>query len=422
MRVLWAIVRKDFLQLRRDPVALFFALGWPLIVAVAFGLIFGGGGDSAKPKVALVDLDRSAVSRSFAASVRALPELDVDIQAEAAARDAVRRGQRVAAIVLPRGWGASRGLGFSPNALPVKVLVDPSRKAEQAMLQGMLVKASMQDLMSGQRDAATRETMLAQAKADVAGLPSASRARFEGFYESLDSLMATPELQAPAGASGEAGIDISPLRVETESVQARRRGPANSHAVTFPQGMFWAVLGVLMSFATSLATERSEGTWLRLRTAPVRAWHLLAGKGLACALAMLLALNLLALIGYAAFGVRPDWPLLELAFVAGVFCFTAMMMVFAMLARSVRAASGIAWAALMPMAMLGGAMIPLFAMPSWLQAASSASPVKWLLLAIEGAVWRGFSLIEMLPALGILVAVGGVLLTWVVLRREHSLD
>ncbi len=419
MHVLWAIVRKDFLQLRRDPAALFFALGWPLIVAIAFGLVFGGGGGaSAKPKVALVDLDRSAASRTFVESLRAMPELDADLQAREAARDAVRRGQRVAAIVLPEGWGASRGLGFSPNALPVTLLVDPSRQAEQAMLQGLLVKAAMQDMMSGQQDAATRAAMLAQAKADVAALPPQSRAAFEGFYESLDGLMSTPEVQAPASG----GAEMSPLRVETESVQARRRGPANSHAVTFPQGMFWAVLGVLMSFATSLATERSEGTWLRLRTAPVRGWHLLAGKGLACALAMLLALNLLALVGYVAFGVRPDWLLLELAFVAGVFCFTAMMMLFAMLARSVRAASGIAWAALMPMAMLGGAMIPLFAMPAWLQAASSASPVKWLLLAIEGAVWRGFTFVEMLPALGVLVGVGAALLMWIALRREQALD
>ena len=205
-------------------------------------------------------------------------------------------------------------------------------------------------------------------------------------------------------------------------MQAKRRGPANPHAVTFPQGMFWAVLGVLMSFATSLATERSEGTWLRLRAAPVRGWHLLAGKGLACGLAMLLALNALAGVGAVAFGIRPDWLLLELAFVAGAFCFTALMMVFAMLARSVRAASGIAWAVLMPMAMLGGAMIPLFAMPGWMQAASNASPVKWLLLAIEGAVWRGFSLLEMLPALGVLVGVGSVLLAWVALRRDAAHD
>lgn len=421
MHVLMAIVRKDFLQLRRDPAALFFALGWPLIVAIAFGLVFGGGaGETAKPKVAVVDLDGSAASRAFAGSVLALEELDAQAQALEPARDAVRRGQRVAAVVLPEGWGEGRGLGFSPDAMPVKLLVDPSRKAEQAMLQGLLVKASMDSLLAGQQDPATRTRMLAQAKQDVAGLPPGSRAKFESFFESLDGLLATPEL-APADA-GAGGAAVSPLPIEAEAVQAGRRGPSNPHAVTFPQGMFWAVLGVLMSFATSLATERSEGTWLRLRTAPVRAWHLLAGKGLACGLAMLLALNLLALVGALAFSIRPDWLLLELAFVAGAFCFTGLTMVFAMLGRSVRAASGLAWAVLMPMAMLGGAMIPLFAMPAWMQAASHASPVKWLLLAIEGAVWRGFSLVEMLPGLGVLVAVGAALLAWVALRREAAHD
>jgi ABC-2 type transport system permease protein len=287
------------------------------------------------------------------------------------------------------------------------------------MLQGLLVKASMQDLMSGQQDPATRAAMLAKSKQDLAGLPPQSRAKYEAFFESLDGVLADP-----AASPGNVGAtaDISPLKVRTESVQASRRGPGNPHAVTFPQGMFWAVLGILMSFATSLATERSEGTWLRLRTAPVRGWHLLAGKGLACGVAMLLALNLLALVGAVAFGVRPDWLLLELAFVAGAFCFTALMMLFAMLARSVRAASGIAWAVTMPLAMLGGAMIPLFAMPGWMQAASNASPVKWLLLAIEGAVWRGFALTEMLPALGVLVAIGLVLLAWIASRREHAHD
>lgn len=423
MHALLAIVRKDFLQLRRDPAALFFALGWPLIVAVAFGLVFGGGaGETAKPKVAVVDLDGSPASKAFARSVVALAELDAQPQALEAARDAVRRGQRVAAVVLPDGWGDGRGLGFSPEAMPVKLLVDPSRKAEQAMLQGLLVKASMDSLMSGQQDPATRRVMLAQAKADVAALPPASRTRFESFFDAFDGLLDTPELKAQPDAGEAASGAISPLPIETEAVQAGRRGPSNPHAVTFPQGMFWAVLGVLMSFATSLATERSEGTWLRLRTAPVRGWHLLAGKGLACGLAMLLALNLLALVGVLAFSIRPDWLLLELAFVAGAFCFTGLSMVFAMLGRSVRAASGLAWAVLMPMAMLGGAMIPLFAMPAWMQAASNASPVKWLLLAIEGAVWRGFSLAEMLPALGVLVAAGAALLAWVALRRERSHD
>ena len=84
-----------------------------------------------------------------------------------------------------------------------------SRKAEQAMLQGLLVKASMDSLLAGQQDPATRTRMLAQAKQDVAGLPPGSRAKFESFFESLDGLLATPEL-APADA-GAGGAAVSPL-------------------------------------------------------------------------------------------------------------------------------------------------------------------------------------------------------------------
>lgn len=58
---------------------------------------------------------------------------------------------------------------------------------------------------------------------------------------------------------------------------------------------------------------------------------------------------------------------------------------------------------MIPLAMIGGGMIPLMAMPPWLLAASNASPFKWAILAIEGAVWRDLSLVQMLPALGILV-------------------
>ena len=51
-------------------------------------------------------------------------------------------------------------------------------------------------------------------------------------------------------------------------------------------------------------------------------------------------------------------------------------------------------------------MIPLFVMPSWMQAVSNLSPVKWGILALEGATWRGFSAAEMAVPLGVLVLVG----------------
>jgi ABC-2 type transport system permease protein len=58
------------------------------------------------------------------------------------------------------------------------------------------------------------------------------------------------------------------------------------------------------------------------------------------------------------------------------------------------------------MAMLGGAMIPQFIMPPWMLTLGHISPVKWAILAIEGAVWRGFSLAEMVVPCAILLGFG----------------
>ena len=50
----------------------------------------------------------------------------------------------------------------------------------------------------------------------------------------------------------------------------------------------------------------------------------------------------------------------------------------------------------------------LIAMPPWMLTASHFSPVKWGILALEGAIWRRFTFLEMLTPCGILLAVGAV--------------
>jgi ABC-2 type transport system permease protein len=58
------------------------------------------------------------------------------------------------------------------------------------------------------------------------------------------------------------------------------------------------------------------------------------------------------------------------------------------------------------MSMLGGGMFPLFLMPPWMQTVSNVSPVKWGILALEGGIWRGFTLSQMARPCGVLLAVG----------------
>ena len=226
---------------------------------------------------------------------------------------------------------------------------------------------------------------------------------------SSSAISTTPEASAGStGADGGATAGgFTPLTVTARDISVVRKGPRNGFAISFTQGMFWALLGALMSFVTSIVLERMEGTWGRLRASPLSSGSILFGKALACFAVMFSSLVLMGTVGAFAFGVLPhSLPMLLLAFIAAATAFTGLMMLLASLGRSVQTASGAAWAVMMPLAMIGGAMIPLFIMPPWMLALSNISPVKWAVVGIEGATWRGFTFAEMLTPLAILFATG----------------
>jgi ABC-2 type transport system permease protein len=61
-------------------------------------------------------------------------------------------------------------------------------------------------------------------------------------------------------------------------------------------------------------------------------------------------------------------------------------------------------------------------MPSWLRQFNHISPVKWGILALEGAVWRSFSFTEIMTPCLILLAIGAAafLLGVFMLRRQEK--
>src|SRR5262249_24294015 len=99
---------------------------------------------------------------------------------------------------------------------------------------------------------------------------------------------------------------------------------------------------------------------------------------------------------------------LHLALAVGctAFCFTGIMMLLSTVGTTEASVSGGTMGIMLPLAMLGGGMVPLFLMPAWMQTVSNVSPVKWGIRAVEGAIWRGFSPAEMVLPCAILLAVG----------------
>jgi len=178
-----------------------------------------------------------------------------------------------------------------------------------------------------------------------------------------------------------------------------------------------------MGFAQSLVSERTMGTYGRLRSTPLSRTEFLLGKGLASYLTGLIVIVALLAIGGGLLGVRLENPLALVAATLTIpLCFTGLMLLFANLGKSERAVSGAGWAVMLVFSMLGGGMIPLIAMPPWMQTASGVSPVKWGIVALEGSVWRGFSAAEMALPCIVLASVGliGFALGFVLSRRLES--
>jgi ABC-2 type transport system permease protein len=404
VRAVLALARNDLLLLARRRGDIFFTFGWPLIVAIFFGMLFSGPGEGRSPlRIALVDEDGTDGSRAFAAQLATDPGLSLLALPRAEADGLVRQGKLTAAVVLKPGFGAATGRPFFGSPPPAEVLVDPSRKAEAGLLEGLLARAAALNLQRIFADREAMKTMISQARSGLLLAPMAGdregAAATDRFLGELQQFLE----KAPKSSGG----GFSPIAVTTTPLAATRSGPRNSFEFSFPQGLIWGILGCAATFGVGLVAERNAGTLVRLLIAPLSRTQVLLGKAVACFLAILAVEALVLGVGALAFGVRPENPrLLVLASLAVAIAFVGLMMLISTLGQTERSASGAGWAILLVMSMLGGGMVPLFVMPPWMSTASNASPVKWAVLALEGALWRGFGLAEMALPCAILVLVG----------------
>jgi ABC-2 type transport system permease protein len=375
MRSIWTLALKDLRLLLRDRLAVFWVVGFPLLMAFLFGAMFGGGGGDdddddgdATPgiAIALVDAEGSPESKAFAAKLEASKDLAVARAVDvAAAKKAVLANDAAAYVVLVGDFAGPGMLGGKPPR--VEIGAAPTRRAESGMLRGIVMQEAAELL----------------------------RSTLAGF----------------TGAGGGAGpltpVAIDAVEVSAKSEAGARPRPASNWEVTFPSSILWGLIACAATFALSLVSERQSGTFYRLKTAPLTRTQILAGKGLACLTACAAVLALLLAVGVFVMGVRVQSATgLVVAALCCALCFTGLMMLLSTLGRTEQAAAGTGWGIMTVMAMLGGGMFPLFLMPAWMQTASNVSPVKWGILALEGSIWRGFTLSQMALPCGVLVGVG----------------
>jgi len=159
-------------------------------------------------------------------------------------------------------------------------------------------------------------------------------------------------------------------------------------------GASQAVIATLITFSllamsipgTSILTERVWRTWTRRMTA-IRPAELLAGKAVPVIAALLAQQALVIGFGVVVLGLDVAWPLLlAVALLVWTLALIGMGAAIGVLARSLSELSVIYDLGGILLSSLGGALVPLAAMPGWARHVAPASPGYWAVSALHAAL------------------------------------
>lgn len=391
MRVL-DLAWKDLKQLARDWKSATFLVAMPILFTVLFGFVFQGAGGEADPRlpVAVVDRDGSVVSRHFltmlegSAAIRpVVPEEGEEDDVEGQVADE----ELAAAVMVPEGLGRK---ALSPGAgddFPSLEVI-----ATQASPAGSAAVNAVQSVVARLAGAAQAARLSAQAYEAQGGL--ADEAFLEKALAAAVAAWQDPPLAVETNASG--------AIAEPEEEERSQASPfAHSSAGIMVQ---FAMAGI-MGAAEIMVLERKAGTLRRLLTTAIGRGQIILGHWLAMFLMILAQLVLLILFGDLILGV--DYlrePLGVLLVVLATALWAASMGLFiGTVARTEEHVIMITLLAMLLLAGLGGAWMPLEYTGEAFQAVGRLTPAAWAIDGLENIALRGLGLESVLLPAGILL-------------------
>lgn len=410
---LFGMVRKDLLLFFGDRRSVILSFVVPIAIASFFGSVFSANNSNepARIDVSVVDYDNSSISTGVVAGIRSDKNLKVSMPAEPEARDAVKRGRTTVAVIIPKGFGqasgkAFLGIGSQPT---LGLLYDPSHRTELAMVRGILVQHVMQAVSGEMFGGPQGRSLVDQTLPQVESLTMEARQKaallqmlrsVQGFYNQQRAA------DTSAGRGPQSGGLSMPYAVREEAITSGSNVKYNGYAHSFGGMAVQFLLFAMANLGIEMLLERQRGLWKRLRSAPVSRLTLLGGKVVSGTLISLMTLWVSFAFAIIVFRVRIEGSVLGFM---GVSIACALMaatfgLLVAAVGRTPASARAVTTLAVLMMVMLGGAWVPSFVFPGWLQQATKVVPVRWAVDGLDAMTWRGLGISSAIAPVLVLLA------------------
>jgi ABC-2 type transport system permease protein len=410
MNAFLALLRKDLVQHFSNRRAVIMSIAAPILIAAFFGALFGNrDAKLAALPVAITDLDGSTLSKQVVAAMRADTALVLTESGAAEAQAQVKAGTLRASIVLPAGFGRQAGNAlFGADTKPeIVVTYDPSQAMALPLVKGLLAQHVMetvsQSVFSGAGSA--MKDLRSQVEKNST-LPGDQRNDLMAMFDSIGKVTARSASATPS-ASAAAGPTLSvPFATRDVEASAGPAQPYNSYAHSFAGMGVQFILMMGVDVAVGLLTLRRLGLWKRLRAAPLSRATLLGSRIASCALIALIIFAIIYVVAGVFFGVRVDgsWIGFGAVLIAFALLTASFGLLIAALGKTPEATRGLAILATLLMVTLGGAWVPSFVFPAWLQTLSFFVPTRWAVDGLDAMTWRGLPVEAALMPVGVMLA------------------
>ena len=346
---IWAILLKEFLQLRRDRITLGMIIGIPLMQLFLFGFAINFN-PKALPTAISID-DPGVFARSVVAALRNSSYFDViaETNSPQAARLLLQEGKVLFVVEIPANFTRDIVRGAQPDLLIEADATDPAAGGYAIGAFGGLAATALRDDLKG---------------------PLASRAQGPPPFNTVTHLLSNPE--------------------------------SNTQYSIVP-GLLAVVLTMTMVLMTCLAItrERERGTYENLLAMPATPLEIMIGKITPNIFIGAIQSAIILLMAKYVFHVPMIGSLTLLSLALAVYI-TANLTVgysFSTLAQNQLQAMQMTMFFLLPAILLSGFAFPFAGMPLWAQYIGEVLPATHFLRIVRGILLKGNTMTEIWPDL-----------------------
>jgi ABC-type multidrug transport system permease subunit len=367
---LLAMLRKEFVQMRRDRATVGLTVMLPLIQLFLFGYAI-----NSNPRhlpTGLLAAEHSSYERTLVAALRNTGYFDIrPFATEAEANQALARGDVLFVVNIPPGFARRIDRGEQPQ-----VLMDAD---------------------------ATDPTAIANATAAVVA---------------LNATVLNRDLPV--------SMRVEPPQPPFQIVLHSRYNPEQITALNIVPGLIGMILTISTLVMTSLAItrEREIGTMENLLAMPVRPVEVMLGKIIPYVGLGYVQIFLILGVSITVFAIPVRGSVALLLMALGVFiaCNLAMGFAISTMAQTQQQAQQLAQFGLLPSMMLSGFMFPFQGMPVWARMIGEAFPMTHVLRICRGMLLKGNGLSQIWPDLWPMAAFAVVVGAIAVSMYRETLD